>query len=654
MESIKRHINDIINSHHQLPSFSSPCPSIDSNTDTPHHHPLPSLYSWPIVRCAGFSMAQESYVEEVETGVTEEGDPFQPLIKVKERVAETKGQALVCLPLLLVLFLLWAIAVIWHYEYRPPYSVDPSLVLSDGQPYLSSPPCEPSPSPRTLKSSRRGYIAVMYSGTVRSFSVAFHSHLVNLFAPSPYTVHIFAHYTTGRGDWKTPSVEHEHVEVYHSFNTTLSYWGGYTNLDGEEVSLMDDCLVWSTVNDEVPMESSERFNYTEAVRLIGDRYDINSRPMSLVGALDSQRQVNQARLDYERAHNVKYAWVLRMRMDHVMKSNIWEDVFDIQPVTNPAPPTPPLPLELNPSRDPANINLSAAAYGNSTSPQPHTSRFWNGGALYDMVYTPHPYLSLSTPYHDKAFFVPTNDWWYGVSDQFAMGGSSALTAYSERFNVPLLKTLLQQPQWKLWAEPLVAQVAQIEGLTVLPIRHVYNILRHIPTPNSASVSSYVSSRCVWIWYGKDSMHDHCSHWLGRQERMFSAMLQSSNDSATAQMAHEPYANMGVTAAAALHKYVDTVNGAIASTSSSVLRDFLSPTSTNFYYFWRYRSAKQQIPCVQPDRSVPPEWAGAADAEQLPGHPPFDLYRYTYYPFIAPTTDVLATFKFEQHVTCEQQ
>ena len=115
-----------------------------------------------------------------------------------------------------------------------------------------------------LRSSSRGYIAVLYSGTVRTFSVAFQSRLLNLLAPSPYTVHLVAYYGSGRGDWKTPSVEHDRVALYRGFNATLRYHAGYTNLDGLYVSLWHNCLQWQQMDDVVDLDGSgeQRFNYT--------------------------------------------------------------------------------------------------------------------------------------------------------------------------------------------------------------------------------------------------------------------------------------------------------------------------------------------------------------------------------------------------------
>ena len=528
----------------------------------------------------------------------------------------------------------------------------------------------------SLLSSSRGYIAVLYSGTVRTFSVAFHSHLINLLAPSPYTVHIFAHYGSGRGDWKTPGVEHEHIALYRGFNATLRYFGGYSNLDNQYVSLLDDCLKWSRVDDTVDMESSARFNYTEALRLIGDRYDANSIPMSIVGALDSQRQVNRARIEYERENGIKYGWVVRVRMDHVMKSNVWEDVFDIQPLANPTATTAPpfLSPATHPSLDPY-LDLSSHPH----PPSVHSANFsslglsrpWNGGVLYDMRYTPHPLLSVSSDDQDSSFFVSTNDWHWGVTDQFAMGGSAAMTSYSERFNVPLIALLANEPNWKLWAEPLVAQVAIVDGLRVVPFRHVYNVLRHIATRPSSWKYSYTPSRCVWIMYGQQAMSDHCPYWLSRQQRMSEAVMAAANDTVDQQIATEPYANTGNSALRAISAYIDTINSlATGSTTAATATPNTTTTTTdshtasptrtlsldssNYYYFWRYRSAKQLLRCEQPERAVYPEIANSLEAVQPADHPPFDPYLNFHYPFITRTTDPTARSTYRQHITCQQQ
>ena len=282
-----------------------------------------------------------------------------------------------------------------------------------------------------------------------------------------------------------------------------------------------------------------------------------------------------------------------------------------------------------------------------------------------MSYTPHPQLSLASADQDSSLFVPTSDWWMGVTDQFAMGGSAAMTSYSERVNVPLIALLANEAEWKLWAEPLVAQVAVADGLRVVPFRHVYNVLRHIATRASSWTDTYTPSRCVWIWYGQQAMADHCPHWLSRQQRMLDVMLDASHDTASLQAADEPYANRGRNARRALLQYVHTLNSAThqqsagtnasASTSasaSSVGR--VSAASSNYYYFWRYRSAAQAVGCEQPAHSVYPEIAASAEAVQPADHPPFSPYRHHYYPFLTTAADQHTRSAYQQHVTCEQQ
>ena len=226
-----------------------------------------------------------------------------------------------------------------------------------------------------LKSSKRGHIAILYSGTVRSFTVVFRSHLLNLIIPSPYHVHIFIHASTGRFDWKTPSQEHPHTQISRGFNATMEYFDSYDNIDNERVSLMDDVVKYVEMTDEpLNMNISSYFNYTEIFRLIGKRHDGESKPASIAGQVDSLRRANRARLDYESANGIKYQWIIRLRMDHLMKTNIWEDLFSIEP--------------LNISNS-SHQKLFNDSFVEESEPIINTSNsYWNGGLLYDMVYIP--------------------------------------------------------------------------------------------------------------------------------------------------------------------------------------------------------------------------------------------------------------------------
>lgn len=254
--------------------------------------------------------------------------------------------------------------------------------------HMSSATSRTNSNRNNFKSSQRGYIAILYSGTVRTFTVTFQSHLLNLLIPSPYTVHIFVHASTGRFDLKTPAAEHDHTKLYRGFNSTIEYYNGYYNIDNEYVSLQDDVLQYVEINDNMlDMNIDKHFNYTEIFRLIGTNHDKNSIPKSVAGQLDSLRRANQARLNYERTNNIKYHWIIRLRMDHIMKTNIWEDLFSIEPLNHSSPYHRKLINKLF-SESKTNFVNNSKDYN------------WNGGLLYDMVYMPSKFPKIFlTCYH---------------------------------------------------------------------------------------------------------------------------------------------------------------------------------------------------------------------------------------------------------------
>jgi hypothetical protein len=190
------------------------------------------------------------------------------------------------------------------------------------------------------------------------------------------------HASTGRFDWKTPSEEHPHTQLYRGFNATIEYYDAYDNIDNERVSLMNDVVKYVEISDKLlDMNINSYFNYTEIFRLIGKNHDRESKPASVAGQLDSLRRANQARLNYERANNIKYQWIVRLRMDHVMKTNIWEDLFLIEP--------------LNISNPYHRNLLDQSSIQSTKSMANFTNAYWNGGLLYDMVYTPSKCFHIS-------------------------------------------------------------------------------------------------------------------------------------------------------------------------------------------------------------------------------------------------------------------
>jgi len=86
----------------------------------------------------------------------------------------------------------------------------------------------------SLISDKRGYVALMYSGTARSFSANFQSHIFNLMAGCPYTVHLFFHTYIHDSRFPDEFVPLEYRN-YRSINATLEYLEGYTNIDGQQV-----------------------------------------------------------------------------------------------------------------------------------------------------------------------------------------------------------------------------------------------------------------------------------------------------------------------------------------------------------------------------------------------------------------------------------
>ncbi|CAM2728643.1 unnamed protein product, partial [Rotaria socialis] len=94
------------------------------------------------------------------------------------------------------------------------------------------------PTESYLKSDKRGYVALVYSGTARSFSGNFLSHIVNLMAGCPYTVHLFLHTYTNDNRFSQDG-NHSDYASYLSVNATLGYYKGYVNLDNEQVLFQD-------------------------------------------------------------------------------------------------------------------------------------------------------------------------------------------------------------------------------------------------------------------------------------------------------------------------------------------------------------------------------------------------------------------------------
>ncbi|CAF4676985.1 unnamed protein product, partial [Rotaria socialis] len=124
------------------------------------------------------------------------------------------------------------------------------------------------PTESYLKSDKRGYVALVYSGTARSFSGNFLSHIVNLMAGCPYTVHLFLHTYTNDNRF-SQDVNHSDYASYLSVNTTLEYYKGYVNLDNEQVLFQN--IVKANVFEYLPL-TALRDNYKDTYNISINRF----------------------------------------------------------------------------------------------------------------------------------------------------------------------------------------------------------------------------------------------------------------------------------------------------------------------------------------------------------------------------------------------
>ena len=176
-----------------------------------------------------------------------------------------------------------------------------------------------------LLSDHRGYVALMYSGTARGFSRTFRSHIINILAGSPYTVHLYIH-TYAHEFRKAAGTEPLHLSI----NSTLRYHDSYVNLDGQRVSLIDSVkgytVDYSTLED-VKSRYAEQLTFIMARHPWTYEGDNGFEAATLVAMIHSQAQCGELRHAYMRRTGIEYKWVLRMRLDLLVRSNLWEIVF---------------------------------------------------------------------------------------------------------------------------------------------------------------------------------------------------------------------------------------------------------------------------------------------------------------------------------------
>lgn len=319
----------------------------------------------------------------------------------------------------------------------------------------------------SLPSSRRGHIALVYSGTMRTFSSCFHSHLINVIAPSPYTVHLFMH-----ADVVSPA-------ELNTFHATLDYYSGWYDID----------------NNYVPTRSAikaMRFDPRTDLSVIAAMYDRelavigtdwrDTEPTRVLAQLEGNRMGNELRMQYEKATGVEYTHVLRMRWDMTFKTPIWSTLFHIEPRINMQPP------------------LIADGPGHVAERwQPVVNRTY---VLYDMTYT---YRVDSAQ-----LIVPACDWYNGgYNDQFSISNSSIMTLLSNRgHDSAVFATNTKASPWAFHAESFFRRVMEFHG---------------VPSPVLAdqchSKLEYNGEACGVNGYGKDCCSRYCPVWRSKERRL---------------------------------------------------------------------------------------------------------------------------------------
>ena len=299
----------------------------------------------------------------------------------------------------------------------------------------------------------------MYSGSPRAFSRVFRSHLVNLLASSPYTVHLYFHTFAAEFRWSS-GAEAGH---YHSINDTLRYYDSFINLDGQRVDLMTDCLqafgLDHSTLDDIRLQYAEQLAYV----IDGGAWSYgNDQPKDfeaavLLGMLHSQWAANELRHAVMRRTGVEYRWVLRMHMDMLLRTNVWDAVFD---------------------RTPYDPLLSDHVSLQQRAVRPFAHALF-ATLLHDTVYRARIDPSVCLLPNGQHGSLP-----YGWNDQWALMNSTTHDAYTDRVSLDSVKAMFSSspPGFSWAAETSLRRTLERYGVPVqISDRLCYSIVRTLLT-----------------------------------------------------------------------------------------------------------------------------------------------------------------------------
>jgi len=444
---------------------------------------------------------------------------------------------------------------------------------------------------QSLKSDKRGFIAVMYSGQARSFSAVFHSHIINLFAPSPYTIHIFCHFNIDGEEEKLQGARSD----FSSVNATLDYYSGYYNIDNEWVDFHSSIKFWN-ITDIRPYAGGPMPEYVTVFEFIRNKAD-NDVDHALK-AMHSLQHVNSARVQYEIANNIHYEYVFRVRYDFLYRQNVWATmIFNIQTKTQNKTKT----------RN-SNINSNDNTNIINNKYQDHSQIYWTGDGrstynLYDMVYT----SILNT----SMLAVPNCHQWWGYNDQFAVSSGDVMTIYSDRalsFSF-FLKIFSRYQGWRFHIETFLKQTMDHYKISVKQLPMCYNLLRvNRITRNEKEEKTFpfnpvtCSFKDLKREIGEECCKLHCPN-IKKWQKSMNINVQTSENLLMMKNESKPENLLSVSS---LDSYL----------SEETFSSFLTSTSSNYYYFYLYNNL---LNCLGCDRD---HWANYLDP-----------YHHTRFPFI---------------------
>ena len=159
----------------------------------------------------------------------------------------------------------------------------------------------------------RGYVAVLYTGTVRAMSLVFASQLLHLVCSSPYTVHLFfSIMVLDSGS--------DHL----SAKATLDRYDSCQNLDGEWVSVGAAVKGWQL------RRQADLPAFTEFEAITRHYVHMRRKPQeNMLLQLWNFRQAGLLLSTYQEQSGVDYAWVLKMRPDSLQQSDVWQSLFTV-------------------------------------------------------------------------------------------------------------------------------------------------------------------------------------------------------------------------------------------------------------------------------------------------------------------------------------